>query len=608
MKHSREPARHLTTQAAKAKPGNPIYPQAALSIEVTTAKDALLFPNPPTSFTADSLGEMEKVGGRMEEEGTRKRIRSGDDEVACVPVAKTQLSTDASALTTKLAELQAELEASKQSHKVVVDELNAKIDALQAKNESMNFAPQWAEADKENLNAKVDALQSKNETQVSEIKDLTSALQWAYATEGLPRRHWLERGRSWEYADAMGKLLADMKQSIKDLRMGTVNNETGKNIIKIDFNPLEDEEGNHIRAVHDESLMPYWKELAAALKHWSEYHAHGKFLKVEIRYIELPKAVLDILRSAFEQSRICDVFFDRTNSHRNGDMADFVEEVLQSNRLLNVVGIGDIPLTRNDVESICGAIKTRNSGDHFIKCLRMSKCFEDGIDTHTLKTILTSITSGSAEGVTLTSDGNRMSSREAGVIAEFLGSNPSLTQLDLGVNQFDDTDAAVLANALSNNTRLRKIWVDNNAIKENGRFAFLRAVFDVSSLPSCAASNHTCNIDGLERDILVLNSNESPTVNKWSKIFAMLSLSGEDSSMNTALLRGVPTQLIPVILDRVINAWCSDYIQELTAIYLELTSTTRCQKHDVWDRLGETRSINCMYNLMRSWVVPSIFV
>ena len=205
-------------------------------------------------------------------------------------------------------------------------------------------------------------------------------------------------------------------------------------------------------------------------------------------------------------------------------------------------------------------------------------------------------------------DGNRMSSREAGVIAEFLGSNPSLTQLDLGVNQFDDTDAAVLANALSNNTRLRKIWVDNNEIKENGRLAFLRAVFDVWSLPSCAASNHTCNIDGLERDILVLNGYESTSINKWRKIVAMLSLSGEDSSMNTALLRGVPTQLIPVILDRVINAWCSDYIQELTAIYLELTSTTRCQKHDVWDRLGETRSINCMYNLMRSWVVPSIFV
>ena len=284
-----------------------------------------------------------------------------------------------------------------------------------------------------------------------------------------------------------------------------------------------------------------------------------------------------------------------------------MQKVLQSNRILAGVGFSDLPFTPKDLEAICGAIHARNSGEHFIKSLGMTTCFEDGINSQTLKTILTSITSGSAEGARLFLNDHGLSSREAGVIAEFLNSNPPFYQLNFKGNRFDDADAALLANALPNNTHLGHISVGNNEIKENGRLAFLRAVFDVSSLPSCAASNHTCNIGGLERDISVLNSYASASVNKWSKIFAMLALSGEDSFIDTSLLRDVPVQLIPVILHKCNYGLMDDY-HELTDLYLELTHTTRCQKHDVWDNLGEKKSLNCIYDLMRSSVVPSIFV
>jgi len=145
-------------------------------------------------------------------------------------------------------------------------------------------------------------------------------------------------------------------------------------------------------------------------------------------------------------------------------------------------------------------------------------------------------------------------------------------------------------------------------VKENGRLAFLRAIFDVSSLSSCAASNHTCRVFGLERDISTINRYESASVNKWSKISTMLVLSSEDSLINTALLRGVPAQLIPVILDKVTYDGCTEDKHELTYLYLELTNSKRCQEHDVWDNfVGDTFSLNSMQNLMRSWVVPSIF-
>jgi len=119
----------------------------------------------------------------------RKRARTGNDKVASAPAAEApelpKLAGDAAA--TKIAELQAELEATKQSQEVVVAKLNAEVDALRA----------------------------KNELQQREIKDLTSALQWAYAVEGIPRQHWLESGHDEEYADAMGNLLYGIKESIK---------------------------------------------------------------------------------------------------------------------------------------------------------------------------------------------------------------------------------------------------------------------------------------------------------------------------------------------------------------------------------------------------------
>ncbi|EJK72679.1 hypothetical protein THAOC_05765, partial [Thalassiosira oceanica] len=534
----------------------------------------MLFSVPPPpkhpAHRANPIIKRESCHRGMDE--SRKRARTGNDVVVGAPAAKappSPESTDAAAAAaaTKIAELQVELEALKQSHKVIVYELNVKVDALQAENESRK----------------------------REIEGLTSALQWAYAVEEIPRQHWLEQGHSEEYADAMENLLGSMKQGIKDLRVGTVRD--NKNIVKIDFD-LQGENGNHTRADHDGSLLPYWKEFAAALRHWSEYHADGGFLMVQILYMELPKAVLDILRPAFEQSRIEEVFF--SNSRHSGDMANFIKKVLQANHFITGVLFANTTFTREDVKSLCGAIKSRNAQSQSIVGLALTDCFEGGIDNRTLKMILASMRK-------LSLNFNGMSSREAAIIAEFLNSNPCLSQLGLFGNRFNDTDAAVLANALTNNTHLRTINVRRNSeIRENGRLAFLRATFDVSSLSSCAASNHTCRVYGLERVISVINSYGSVSQNKWNKMFAMLALSSEDSFINISLLRSVPAQLIPLVLDKMNIVGRIDDNHKLTDIYLELTNAERCKKHDVWDSLGEKKSLSCMYNLMRSWVVPSI--
>ncbi|EJK75958.1 hypothetical protein THAOC_02302 [Thalassiosira oceanica] len=220
--------------------------------------------------------------------------------------------------------------------------------------------------------------------------------------------------------------------------------------------------------------------------------------------------------------------------------------------------------------------------------------------------ILTSTTAGRAERVMLMLQENAMSSSDAPTIANFLASDPPLRLLSLAGNLFDGNDATVLANSLSSNTNLRLLDIGRNNTKDEGRLAFLRAIFDVSSLASCAASNHTCQIRGVF--IWELNCDgDVPWNNKWEKIFAMLALSSEDLFINTALLRGVPASLIPVILYRASYQF-EENNSKITDLYLELTDTNRCKQHDVWDNLGCTRPLNCMYELIRSWVVPFTYV
>ncbi|EJK73676.1 hypothetical protein THAOC_04691 [Thalassiosira oceanica] len=251
---------------------------------------------------------------------------------------------------------------------------------------------------------------------------------------------------------------------------------------------------------------------------------------------------------------------------------------------------------------------------------------ETSLETETLKTILTCTNAAPSKEMTLYLDENGMSSREVFVIAEFLSSNPTLTQLDLSGSCFDDVAAAALANALSSNTNLGVLDMretlslnGSDKIVENGRFALLRAIFDVSSLKSCASSNHTCQVCGIEQDaswknryqlqdISALNGHKLISTNKWEKIFAMLALSGGDLFLNTTLLESIPAQLIPMLLNKADYAADEDDDSRVTDLYLELTDEERCNKHDVWDNLGNTKSLNCMYGLMKSWVVPLIFV
>ena len=443
------------------------------------------------------------------------------------------------------------------------------------------------------------AAEQRHDQVVEDMKgSYSDALEWAYSVESITREHWLAKGHTEEYAGAMGEFLDKFKRIIKGLRMGALSD--GSIIVFFD---LRDDDGHLVTAPHDDVLMPHWREMANALVHWSEYHADGETVEISIVRIETPDAVLDVLRPAFKRSKVKYVAFVSDGSPKPWKMAEFMEEIIQTNYEVASVALNHVVFSNEEWKSICNAIRVRSAEQSFMKDFGLWNCFVGGMNTALLKDILTS--NSNTENIYL--HGNGLSSREALIIAEFLATNPSLPHLGLRSNGFDDTVATILANSLSSNTRLEGLYVHGNKIKEEGRLAFLRAIFDVSSLASCAASNHTCQVFGLQPDIADLNCFDEVTYNKWAKIFSMLALSSKDSFINTALLGGVPVSLMPLLLDRANDQDEYDGSQ-VTDLYLKLTDAKRCRKHDVWDASARTRTLSSVYELVRGCVVPSIYV
>ena len=103
-----------------------------------------------------------------------------------------------------------------------------------------------------------------------------------------------------------------------------------------------------------------------------------------------------------------------------------------------------------------------------------------------------------------------------------------------------------------------------------------------------------------------MNCFENIRANKIDKFFTILAVSSSNSIFSVILLKDVPAALISTVLKMALELNYDTHA--LTDLYLELTSGTRANRHDVWDSLeSETRPINCVYELVQGWAVPFIF-
>jgi len=144
------------------------------------------------------------------------------------------------------------------------------------------------------------------------------------------------------------------------------------------------------------------------------------------------------------------------------------------------------------------------------------------------------------------------------------------------------------------------MYLEDNDLTAIGRQALLESVFNVSSLNSCAASNHNCFIRGLNPDISGINNYNESSANRDNKIFTVLSGSN-DGFFNMNCLGDVSYKLIPDVL-RLAQKFIAA-APELSDLYFEQTGQTSAD----WDQLDEdTVPITSIFELLRGWAVPSL--
>ena len=421
-----------------------------------------------------------------------------------------------------------------------------------------------------------------NELEIK-VKDLTlknEYNEWSYSAEDVPASYWIERGFAEEYAERMVEFLGKVKEYTHQLRRGDPPKD-----INLSF------ENDHM--LHDDILLPHWKEFADALVQYQKFDHHKDhgIDMFQIRNVQLQQDVLDMLAPGL---RPLHTKYFGLGGNIGSDLVTFMSDIIQINPHLEQVGWRNQIQSVDDMRQLCNSVKNKASTS--LNLLNLKSAF-DGNNAELIRIIL----DASHQIETLILSNNGIGSVGATVIANFLTSNPPLKRLYLTNNNLDNADASLIANVLKSNTHLQWIYLeDNKDITTIGRQAILESVFTVSSLNASAASNHSCCIHGLTPDISDINTFDPPSHNREMKIFTILS-STDDGFFNLNCLGDLSYKLIPRVLS---------LSQEFTAgnpglseAYFEQTG----QRSTDWSRLNEdTVPITSMFELLRGWAVPSL--
>ena len=360
-------------------------------------------------------------------------------------------------------------------------------------------------------------------------------------------------------ANAMVKFLNGFKKQVFDM---TNNGNGGRFHLSSPFT-------NGFPLHNYEVLLPYWEELADALRSprfidcvasndHSSFHLSDIYVGEELMDIMAPveTEVMDMLVNGVRMNSFRSMWFD--NNHFGNTGIWFVIHGIENNNQLETLFIMNNPIEKSeDVFRLCSVIKHKTS----LKRLVIKNC--GGEDTSILSPIITA--SNTLEMLKM--ERNGISSFGSTGIPDFLSTNPSLKNLDLKGNRLNDEDAVLIASALESNTTLRDLDLSSNLITSAGKEVLLKRIFDPETLNTVTDCNHTCQIrvraafdEGselpqingmyghpkLDRQMNLLSL--LPNTVKNLKVLAMLSAPHE-RVVNIHYLNGLPLGLMPTVLE-----------------------------------------------------------
>jgi len=486
----------------------------------------------------------------------------------------------------KMNHMQSEIDTTKAENielKSKYYELENKVDEITSLKDEYNEGSYDNKRSLYDMQIEIDKLTKRNQELEYSVKDLTlknEYNEWDYEADDIPDSYWIERGfDEEEHAERMGTFLGKMKDSTHELRRG----EPPKNMDLLLTN-------GHM--LHDDILLPHWKEFAGALQQYKKFNHREDYGINELRIynVQLQQEVMDMLAPVLQTSSIKGLVL---GGNIESDALLFAANIIKSNpKLRRFVWCNQIESV-DDMKKLCKAIENRPHRLSF-EYFGLHNTF-DGNNPEMMRIVLDA--SRQIEMIRLD---NNIGSAGAHLIANFLASNPSLDDLNLADNNLSDNDATLFANALQSNTHLRRLDLDDNAITEVGRRVLLESIFNVSSLNSCATSNRRCRIHGLNPDIYSINKFHPTSHNREMKIFTLLS-GTDDGFLNMNCLGDLSYKLIPNVLSLARKFIAA--VPELSDFYFEQTG----QRSADWDQLDvDTVPITSMFELLRGWAVPSL--
>eukprot|EP00985_Skeletonema_marinoi_P001471 scaffold581_cov127-Skeletonema_marinoi.AAC.22 len=330
-------------------------------------------------------------------------------------------------------------------------------------------------------------------------------------------------------------------------------------------------------AVNNE-LLPHWQEFAGALKQVAPAinvlpdNCESFFTLAFVQLNHDPMLLIKEALIGKPFQRLGFINNDNGDGVPAGMSVNGILDIVESNKNLRKLEIASNRIGRNHIERLCSAVHT-----HALVALNLSGCFEPGIGDEMLASLLT-IDGLKLEKLVMFS--NNITSAVSTVQADFLATNPRLKELNLVDNRLNDSDAALIANALRSNTTLRSLQLGNsNSITHTGVESFRLVLYDESSLNAAADSNHTCTVDLGWNAVDDYNSYEQGHINRGWKIYLILSTRNETMS-NVQHFGNIDVKLLPNVLDAV-------------------------QKYatNVYHSDSEVKPLSIVYEVMRKWGV-----
>jgi len=405
-------------------------------------------------------------------------------------------------------------------------------------------------------------LSQQQKVAVSKIDD------WEYPLSiDIPANYWIEQGFNAAYSRAVKAILRKIQHLTCCMRMGLY-------VHNIDLEVSFENVNENTILIHDDILLPHWRQLTDALGEYSNPDPPENFY---LTNIQLVPEVIGMVTRALAATKFKNIYINDTDFVQVCDQLNFVTKILQDNSRMRVFRWNGIPIDTILVEAI--------TNHPYLKEIGMSSCFSQGNHGHD---ILCRLLSGVKYEIVRFRNNNVVTSGSTH-IPDYIATNPPLTYLNLTNNHLVDNDARLIARALKYNTKLKILSLGRNDITEVGINALKMAIFDTTStLNNVFDSNHTCRIRGIGLEEYFYDKFSTKKQTRGRKIYSLLSRRATEgvSAYHLEMELGEDSlELAPYVLSCV-NVYKERYISLLDPV---------------------KRPVAIAFDILRNWKMPELY-